>query len=284
MNNPVHHANGWLWLTVPIGLLLALSAGGGVFASWLYRDNAYWVAQAVAQDMISLFVVLPTLVIAAFAAGRGSLRGWLIWLGVLGYLVYTYTMGAFDTHFNALFLVYVALLGCALYALIGGLASANAAELKASFGAHTPVQATSIYLAVLAVLFYGLWLSEDIPALLAGTIPRSVQLNGTPTNSAHVLDMAWILPAFLITAAGLRRGWAPAYTLAGALLTFMVLLTLAIFSMALFQIGAGQVVEMLQVIIFASLVTVSLGMLGWYIRDVHAPAVRRDTARPAWST
>ena len=284
MNNSIHHAYGWLWLTVPIALLLALSAGGGVFASGLYRDNAYWVAQAVAQDFVSLFVVLPTLVIAAFAAGRGSRRGWLVWLGVLVYLVYTYAMGAFDTHFNALFLAYVALLGCALYALIGGLATANAAGVKASFGEHTPVQAVSIYLAVLAVLFYGLWLSEDIPALLAGTIPQSVQLNGTPTNSAHVLDMAWILPAFLITAAGLRRGWALAYTLAGALLTFMVLLTLAILSMVVFQIMAGQLVERPQVIIFASLVAASLGMLGWYLRDVRAPAVRRDMARPAWST
>ena len=51
------------------------------------------------------------------------MRAQLIWLGVLVYLIYTYVTYAFVVRFNPLFLVYVALLGCSLYALIGGLAT-----------------------------------------------------------------------------------------------------------------------------------------------------------------
>jgi hypothetical protein len=47
-------------------------------------------------------------------------------------------------------------------------------EVKACFTGKPPVKAVSIYLAVLAVLFYFLWLSEVVPALLAGENPKSV--------------------------------------------------------------------------------------------------------------
>jgi len=70
------------------------------------------------------------------------------------------------------------------------------AGIKEYFTEKTPARTVSIYLALLAVLFYFLWLSEIIPALLARTIPQSIRDNGTPTNPVHVLDMAWILPAF----------------------------------------------------------------------------------------
>lgn len=108
MNESVRYTNVWLWLTFPIAILLTIAAGGGVFISGLYRDNPYFVAQAVGQDLISLAVVLPTLIITAFLASRGSPRARLVWLGGLVYLVYTYVVAAFDDSFNSLFLVYVA--------------------------------------------------------------------------------------------------------------------------------------------------------------------------------
>lgn len=203
MNERIRPPNVWLWLTIPIAALLTMASGGGLFISGLYRDAPYFVAQAVGQDLISLAVVLPMLTISAILTSRGSRRAKLIWLGGLTYLVYTYVVAAFDVRFNSLFLVYVALLGCSLYALIGGMVTTNMSGIKACFTEKTPVKAISIYLAVLAVLFYFLWLSEVLPASLAGGIPKSVQDNGTPANAVHVLDMAWVLPAFLITSVSL---------------------------------------------------------------------------------
>ena len=195
----------WLRLTIPIAALLAMASGGGLFIDGLYRDTPYFAAQAVGQDLVSLSVVLPLLIISAILTSRGSLRTRLIWLGGLTYLVYTYVIAAFDVRFNSLFLVYVALLGCSVYALIGGMITMSMAQIKACFREKTPAKAISIYLGVLAVLFYFLWLSEVVPALLRGEIPKSVQDNGTPANAVHVLDMAWILPAFLMTSVSLWR-------------------------------------------------------------------------------
>jgi hypothetical protein len=85
----------WLWLTVPIGLLLAGVSLAGLLVPNLYRGAEAWIVQAVAQDFIDLVLVLPVLALSAWRAGRGSHRGWLIWLGTLTYLVYTFVIYAF---------------------------------------------------------------------------------------------------------------------------------------------------------------------------------------------
>jgi hypothetical protein len=172
---------------------------------------------------------------------------------------------AFGVRFNPLFLAYVALLACSLYALIGGLASTDFEAVKARFSARTPVKAVSVYLAAVAVLFYVVWLSEAVPAALVGAVPQSVIKDGTPTNVIYVVDMAWILPGMLLTAVWLWRKQAIGYALAGALLTFLALLPLAIVAMA---VADGSLYAAAG---FGSLSALSLGVLVWHLRGVQDP-------------
>lgn len=260
----------WLWLTAPVAVLLATAAGSEMLVDGLFRGDApYLVAQAVGQDLVTLAVALPALVIGAVLAGRGSGRARLVWLGVLAYLVYTYAISAFVVRFNPLFLVYVALLGCSLYALIWGLATTDFDAVKARFSERAPVKAASIFLGAVAVLFYLSWLGETVPALISGSVPPSVTQNGTPTNPVHVLDMAWMLPAMALTAVWLWRKRALAYTLAGVLLTFMSLLALAIMSMVAFMARYGQPASAGQAVIFGVVSVISAGMLVWYLRGLR---------------
>ena len=267
MNRSIGRTKVWLWLTLPIAVLLAIAAGGGLFITDLYRDDPNLAAQAVAQDLISLAIVLPVLIVTVILAHRGSTRAYLVWLGALVYVMYSYALMAFDIKYNPLFLVYVALLGCSLYALIGGLATADMAGIKASLAGRAPVKTLSIYLAVLATLFYLLWLSEVVPALVAGTVPQSVLEEGTPTNGVHVLDMAWILPAFWITAVSLWRKQALGYALAGVMLSYFLLVVVAILSMVVFMVRDGHPVAAPQVVIFGIALAVSLGMFIRYMRS-----------------
>lgn len=184
--------------------------------------------------------------------------------------MYTYVGYAFDVRFNSLFVVYVALLGCSTYALIGGLMTTDWAGIKAGFTERTPAKAVSIYLGVIAGLFYLLWLSEAVPASLTGNPPQSLIDAGTPTNFVQVLDMAWLLPATTITAVSLWRKRPLGYTLAGALLTFFVLLSLAILSMVVFMVRAGQPVVIPQVVIYGVLSAVSIGMVTGYLKNLKS--------------
>jgi hypothetical protein len=241
---------------------MAIAAGVGLFIEDLYRDPPSLVAQAIGQDVVTLVVAVPALVISAILASRGSERGRLVWLGVLGYVVYTYATYAFGIRFNPLFLVYLALLGCSLYALIGGLATTDFEALKARFTQRTPVKVVSVFLAVVAVLFYLVWLSEALPAVLAGGVPQSVVADGAPTNVIHVVDMALLLPGMLLAALWLWRKRAIGYVLAGALLTLLALLKLAIVAMAVLEMSLPVAA------FFGILSAISLGMLVWYLREL----------------
>ncbi len=257
-----------LWLTYPIATLMALAAGVGLFSGGLYRDNPSLLAQAIGQDLVTLLVALPVLVISAYLASRGSLRARLVWLGLLVYVVYTYASYAFGIHWNMLFLVYIALLGCSTYALIGSLVTVDRSAIKAGFRVGTPTRAVSIFLLVIAGVFYLMWLSEAVPASLTGVVPQSVQEDGTPTNVIHVLDMGLLLPALVIGAVSLLRRQPLGYTLSAAFLVNLSFLALAVLSMAVFQARAGEPAPAPMLAVFIGLFGVSAGMLIWYLRNV----------------
>jgi hypothetical protein len=101
--------------------------------------------------------------------------------------------------FNALFLVYVAVLGLSIYSLIGGLTAVDPVRVKAAFGQSVPVRSTWIVLIIVPLMFYIQWLSEDLPAILGGKTPQSLIDAGLPTSPVHVLDMAVLLPATLVS-------------------------------------------------------------------------------------
>ena len=247
-----------------------------MFIGGFYRDSASYVAQARGQDLISLFIALPLMVVASWLSGRGSMAARLVWFGGLAYLLYTYIFFAFDMRFNSLFLVYVALVAFSLYALIGGLVSADKLAIKGLFSDRTPVRAVSIYLAVVTVLFYFMWLSEVLPALLGGWIPKSLQEGGTPTNGVHVLDMAWVLPALGLSAIQLWRRSALGYLLAGTCLAFLTLLVLAILGMIVAMALEGQATAVPQIVVFGAVWIISFGMLLWYLRGLRPPSVRNE--------
>jgi hypothetical protein len=174
-----------------------------------------------------------------------------------------------------LFLIYVALLGCSTYALIGGLVTTDWASLKAGFTEQTPFRAVSIFLVVIAGFFYLTWLSEAVPASLSGIPPQSVREDGTPTNVIHVLDMAWLLPALLIAAVSLWRKQPIGYALAVALLGNLVFLALAILAMIVFEARAGESAIIPQLMMFGALFAISLGMLIWTMRGLKSLSISK---------
>ncbi len=179
----------WLWLSVPIATLAIAASFSGIFVGSVYaRETENFAAQGVGQDIANL-IAYPALLLLAWAASRGSVRAYLGWLGVLVYSVYAYAIYAFDVRFNALFLVYVAVLGLSIYALVGGLAAIDPVRVKEAFGPGTPVRSTWVVLVILGVMFYIQWLSEDLPAILGGKTPQSLLDAGLPTSPVHVLDM-----------------------------------------------------------------------------------------------
>jgi hypothetical protein len=229
---PVPHtgaAGPWLWMSVAAATIAAtaniaaLAGIGDVYA----RETASFVNQALAQDIISLTIVCPAIIVSALLARRGSMTAYLLWLGAMSFTVYNYVIYTLSIHAGALFLPWVAVLGLSLFALTGGLAALDWHAVKARFAA-APRRTTGWFLIVVAVLFTGLWLKDIIPALLSGQTPAGARDLGLPSSPVHVLDLAFYLPATFAAGLGLLRDRKLGYATAPALLIFLALTAMPI--------------------------------------------------------
>ncbi len=257
-----------LAFTFPTAALVALASGLGIFWAGTYaRETAYYAAQGVGQDAVNLIVVLPALLISALLAARGSRLSFQVWGGVVFYCVYSYVIYTFGMHFGPLFLVYCAILGFSVYALIYyfRVCGTRAADW---YDEKIPAKAVSGFLVLISVAFYVLWLSEDIPALINGTVPKSIVESGLITNAVHVLDLSVVLPALLIAAAALWRRRSIGYALAPIALGFVVLMSLALAGMMLAMKLRGLSADLGLPIIFGVLALVSLAFLAALFRHV----------------
>jgi hypothetical protein len=197
-----------------VGAVLALLAPEAVYS----RETTVLQDAASAQDLVGLVVVAPLLAALARTASRGSLQAWLCLLGCLSFTAYNYAIYAFSVHFGPLFLVWVAVLGLSLFALIGGLAGLSPAVLAARFS-RASVRLPGWFLVGVAVLFVLLWLREILPDLAAGRPSTSAADWRVPTNPVHVLDLAFFLPSVVLSGVLLlRRHWFGFATAAGQLI------------------------------------------------------------------
>jgi hypothetical protein len=259
--------------------LLALPAHlTGLLRPTIYRDPAVLLPQNLGTDLVTLFVVIPLLAITAWLLPRGGSRVRLLWLGALGYLVYAYGMYALGVRWNPLFLLYVALFGLSLFTLILGLVGTDAVEIRGRLATRPPVRAVTAYLIAIPAMVAALWLSEEVGALLAGTVPPSVVQFEAPTNIVHVFDLAVVLPAMAIAAVMLLRDRPWGFVLAGMLLVKAATIGLWVAVMIWFSGRQGFATPPAYTAFFV-LLTVLGGVLAWRFTAAPQEIAHVDTRR-----
>jgi hypothetical protein len=260
------------WLSLGLLPFVGVAAGTGLLVPGLYRDAPTWVSQARGQDLVTLLVGAPLLVVGLIGARRGSVRCLLLWLGAVGYMAYAYATYAFATHFNPLFLVYVLNFGLAVYALVFGLIRLDAGRLRSAFSPHAPTRLVAGALIGMGLLTAVLWLGPDLLAVIAGRVPSDVIEAGLLTNPIHVLDLGLVLPAAVLTGVLLarRRPWG--FVLGAYFLVKFTTLGLAIMSMSVFMVADGQSLSVPLVVVFAVWTVVSAVLAWWFLSSVRAPA------------
>ncbi|WP_407652183.1 hypothetical protein [Halomicrococcus gelatinilyticus] len=232
----------------------------GLFVPEFYRDDPVLLPQVYGQDLLTLLVGVPTLAVSLYYAHRGSLRGYVVWLGVTGYLLYTYASYAFMAAFNELYLVYTTLLWLTLFTFVGGMVRLDAAALKREHGDASVWPYVGFQLLVVLLVSL-LWLSEILPATLAGTTPASIADPGLPTSVIYSLDLGVVVPAFALASYWLwqRRSWG--YAFAAVLLVKIATLGGAVLAMIVYMVRDGQTVALPQIVIFAALTLAGVGLM-----------------------
>jgi hypothetical protein len=270
----------WLWLSIAAALLAIAGSGIALAVDGIYaRLTPAFLPQAYAQDIANLAVASPAWLILAILALLGSLRAYLLWLGVLTFTLYNYVIYSFSVPFGPLFLLWVAVLGLSFYALIGGVTALDRKVVESSFSNRRAVQVVAWFLIVVAILFGLLWLSEDVPALMSGRTPQSVADMGVPTNPVHILDLAFFLPAVIATGIGLLKRKSLAYNVAPSFIVFLILTGIPILITPVVQALRGGAAAWGVVAPIGAITVVLLGLLGWLlstIRPHEGPAEALD--------
>ncbi|MHA1274948.1 MAG: hypothetical protein ACTSQS_16165 [Promethearchaeota archaeon] len=218
-----------LILSLLLLLFLIIASYSGIFIAETYaRNTKSFAVQGIGQDIVNFFIIAPLLFISSILYYKGNKKAMFIWAGLLSYVIYTYVIYCFAQPFNFLFLVYCTILGLSFYSFLYFILKMTDKPIKDWYKNEIPIKMISIFFIIIAILFYFVWLSEIIPALINNEIPQSVIDNGVITNPVHVLDLTIFLPALLITAILLLKDNKYGYLLAPILLIFIILMSLAI--------------------------------------------------------
>lgn len=240
-------------LSVIIVILMVVASVGGFFINGLYRDNLLVTSGWYGNDLVTLLLAVPLLVLSLVLSKRGSQRAQLVWLGMLFYTLYNYAFYLFGAAFNSLFLVYVALFTLSIFALIFGIASLNVKGITGQFRPGTPVKWIGGYMMLVVLLLGSFHISLSLTYVLTGQVPDIVINVEHPTNVISALDLSLVVSFGLLGAVWLwkRQPWgyvlAVIWNVQGAV--YMVALSAA--AVWAFQAGASE--DIMQVALWGSI-------------------------------
>jgi len=165
------------------GLLVVTSVAGLLLGQHgLYRTDPRTLPAFLAQDGITLAIGLPILLGSLWQARRGSVRGLLVWMGLLFYFAYSYAYYLLSPEFNVLYLAYIAIVSMSGYSLLYLLLSVDADAIKDRFSARTPVRLAAGFLMVMALVMSAKWITGIIGSLSGRPTPTPVELGVYPMD------------------------------------------------------------------------------------------------------
>ena len=174
---------------------------------------------AWSQDTISAPAALALLAVT-WRLRQGWAKGWLIWAGMVGYLIYAYGLYSFDRVMNPAYPFYLAVLAASVLAAILFVRAVEPAALT-SARRPPPRRAVAGLFGLLVALFTTLWLSQLLPATAAR--------QPLPGHTIFVLNLAFALPLTGLTAWFLWRG-----SVLGDLLAIPMLMKVAVLGISVF--------------------------------------------------
>jgi len=181
-------------LQLLIGALTLMAALVGAINPAIYEGVASpgIMPGIFAQDVFAIIAAFLLLVLTAIS-GPSTVRRQIVILGILGFLLYAYGIYAIEQLYNFLYPVYLAIAGLCFYALAYALGGISASVEK-----HVRLPSwlrylSSIFGILIAVMFNVIWFAQLIPLLQAG---QRIEY----TFSVYIIDLCFIMPAFMICA------------------------------------------------------------------------------------
>lgn len=192
---PVNHDLRLAYLfSLLIAALTAVAALAGALSPKMVYPTAVSESSFRVNDLATLLIGLPVLLLALGLARRGHLLGLLLWPGALLYGLYNYIVYLFGAPLTALYPLFLLIVTLSLYTLIGLLAAIDAVAVKTQLHGRVPSRLGGGVLMGLGLLF-----ALRALAVISGAVSAGTTLTG-PELGLAVAD-------FLLAAAWMAGGW-----------------------------------------------------------------------------
>lgn len=206
--------------------------GQGIYAF----DTAFKVPIFRGTDAVTLVVALPLLVIALLLYRRGSLRGGLVLVSALAYMLYNSASVAFGVTYNNLFLVYLAYFSTSLFAFLLAFTAVDVQELSSRIGQNIPRRGIAILMFVSGLALVVAWLGDIVAALVQGRVP---DIASYTTEVTYVIDLGIVAPVTVLAGIMMLRRAPIGYLLSITMGIVLAIVGVVVTSQTVFQSMAG---------------------------------------------
>jgi hypothetical protein len=215
----------WILLAV-LGIIASLA---GLFQPGVYNKvvSTEILPGTISQDIITLIISVILLVLV-MATKQIHYKKQMIILSFLAYLFYAYGIYVIEQLYNSFYILYLAIFTLSFWAIAFAMANLNPKVYNRLILKNPYKMVSLVFMLFIPLLFYTLWINDLLPLMRNG---KKIEF----TFSIYILDMAFVLPAFLISAVLIIKEKSLGYILAPIL--FFKAFTL------LFSVGLGSFIK-----------------------------------------
>ena len=220
-----------------------------IYGFGIYKHMSFEVAiQGIAQDLVTLLIGIPALVISFIHAVKGSLKAQMIFSGITFYFFVSYLMYQLMAMYNEFYLAYVFLTASAFFVLILTLYPLNVENVQNAFSDKTNTSFGGIFLILNGAAITLLWLSIVVPPLMDGTLcPDGVEHYTTLVVQA--VDLSLLLPLSFLLGYLLYKQKPEGYVYGSVYLVFLSIMMTALLSKIIYMgLNGFQIIPVIIII------------------------------------
>ena len=185
-------------LAIFIAVLSITVSIGSIFSAELYRDNDFVRSAFRGNDIVTAALGVPILILGQWFARRGSLKGMFVRLGALDYMMYNYAFYLFGAAFNRYFLLYAALFGLSLFALIYAFLDLSPRMGEIEIPGKKARWTVAGYMGFVGFGLSAIYLALTLGFVFGGKLPDIVVKTGHPTSIVFALDLTLLVPPLFL--------------------------------------------------------------------------------------
>jgi hypothetical protein len=264
------------YLIIALTLLSCLLS---IFNNNIYQDGEWANAQWLGQDIITLLLALPLLLLSTIKRKQSDDIKWLmINTAILLYYVYTYSFFMFAAKLTILYLFHLPIFGLAVFGFVSNVIFIFIKNIDYNFRSKGLKISIIIYLVLISLMISFIWFS-DIFAHLTNPDYRSDTPNGEAPLIIYSLDLAIIIPLMLLSVILFVKNRKSGFIWTGIILTKTSTLGFALMAMAL-----SMYVQDLNPDTFLIVLWSVLGLIGTYLtlqyfRSLEAVTISKEELR-----